>query len=172
MIWIKAHLGGLGIISVIASGKGERFMFKRIVLAYDGTDHANRAFETALELSVKFGSTLDILHVVTHEHAPGNVAEFARAEHAGDPDQVELNADAASTLGPIAKQAKAKGVKEVNTIPMRGNPADEVVGYVKSSGADLVVLGRRGLSRVGSILHGSVSAQIEGESDCAVLTVK
>ena len=147
-------------------------MFKRIVLAYDGTDHAKRAFEVAIELAAKFGSSLDILHVVTSEHASEEVAEFARAERAGDPDQVELAADAASTLVPIAKRAKAKGIKEVNTIPMRGDPADEVIGYVRTSGADLVVLGRRGLGRLGGILHGSVSAQVEGEIDCAVLTVK
>jgi nucleotide-binding universal stress UspA family protein len=147
-------------------------MFKRIVLAYDGTDHARKAYDAAVEIAVKFGSSLDILHVVTGEHASDEVAEFARVEHAGDPDQVELTAGTAGTLGPIAKRARAKGIKEVNTIPMRGDPADEVVGYVKSSGADLVVLGRRGLGRLGGIIHGSVSAQIEGETDCAVLTVK
>lgn len=147
-------------------------MFKRIVLAYDGTDHAKRAFDVAVELAVKFGSTLDILHVVTHGHAPDEVAAFARAEQAGDPDQVELAADAASTLAPIAQRAKAKGIKQVNTVPTRGDPADEVVSYVKTSGADLVVLGRRGLGRLGGILHGSVSAQVGGEIDAAVLTVK
>ena len=98
-------------------------MFKRIVLAYDGTDHARKAFEAAVEIAAKFGSSLDILHVVTGEHASDEVAEFARVEHAGDPDQVELAAEAAGTLGPIAKRAKAKGIKEVNTIPMRGDPA-------------------------------------------------
>lgn len=147
-------------------------MFKRIVLAYDGSEHAKRAFDVAVELALKFGAALDIVQVVTHAHAPEAVAAFARAERVENPDQIELAKCAANNLAPVATRAKSKGVKPVGVEVLRGDAADEMLGYVKASGADLIVLGRRGLSRVGGLVLGSVSAKIAGQADCAVLTVR
>jgi nucleotide-binding universal stress UspA family protein len=141
------------------SRMGEQFMFKRIVLAYDGSEHAKRAFDVAVELAVKFGASLDIVQVVTHSHVD-------------NPDGIELAKCAASSLAPVVTRAKTKGVKSVNPEVLRGDAADETLSYATSSGADLIVLGRRGLSRVGGLVLGSVSAKIAGQAECAVLTVK
>lgn len=147
-------------------------MFKTIVLAYDGSEHAKRAFDVAAELALKFGAKLDILQVVTHQHAPKEVAAFARAERVENPDQIELAKCGANTLAPVAAKAKARGVKAVNIEVRRGDAAAETLLYVNEAHADLVVLGRRGLGRVGGLVLGSVSAKIAGEANCAVLTVK
>ncbi len=147
-------------------------MFKRIVLAYDGSEHAKRAFDIAVDLAAKFGAALDIVQVVTHSHASEAVATFARAEHVDNADQIELAKCAASSLAPVATRAKTKGVKSVNVEVLRGNAASETLDYAKTSGADLIVLGRRGLSRMGGLVLGSVSAKIAGQAECAVLTVK
>ncbi len=147
-------------------------MFKRIVLAYDGSEHAKRAFDVAVDLAVKFGAALDIVQVVTHSHASEAVAAFARSEHVDNADQIELAKCAANNLAPVATRAKTKGVKSVNVEVLRGDAANETLGYAKTNGADLIVLGRRGLSRMGGLVLGSVSAKIAGQAECAVLTVK
>ena len=147
-------------------------MFKRIVLAYDGSEHAKRAFDVAVELALKFGAALDIIQVVTHTHASEAVAAFARAEHVENPDEIELAKCAANSLAPVATRAKSKGVKSVNVEVLRGDAASETLDFAKTRGADLIVLGRRGLSRVGGLMLGSVSAKIGGQAMCAVLTVK
>ncbi len=147
-------------------------MFKRIVLAYDGSTHAKRALDAAIEIATKFGAALDVVQVVTHAHAPEAVAAFARAEQVENPDQIELAKCAASNLAPAATQARKKGVKSVNVEVLRGEAAGETLNYARANGADLIVLGRRGLSRVGGLMLGSVSAKIAGQADCAVLTVK
>lgn len=147
-------------------------MFKRIVLAYDGSEHAKRAFDVAVELALKFGAALDIVQVVTHAHASEAVAAFARAEHVENPDEIELAKCAANSLAPVATRAKAKGVKSINVEVLRGDAATETLDFAKTSGADLIVLGRRGLSRVGGLMLGSVSAKVAGQANCAVLTVR
>ena len=51
-------------------------MFRKIVLAFDGSEHAKRAFDVAAEIALGFGAALDIVQVVTHQHAPEAVAAF------------------------------------------------------------------------------------------------
>ena len=41
-------------------------MFKKILVAADGSDHANQAVEVAASLSEKFGSKLTVLHIMPH----------------------------------------------------------------------------------------------------------
>jgi nucleotide-binding universal stress UspA family protein len=147
-------------------------MFQQIVLAYNGSEHAKHAFDAAVEPALKFGSALDIVQVITHRHAPEAVAEFARAEQVQDPDQIEVAKCAASNLAPAASKARARGVKAVAVEVLRGDAADVLIGYAKERNADLIVLGRRGLGRIGGLVLGSVSAKIAGEASCAVLTVK
>jgi len=147
-------------------------MFKKIVLAYDGSKHAKRAFDAAAELATKFGAALDIVQVVTHQHASEAVAAFARAEHVENPDQIELAKCSANSLAPVAAKAKARGVRSVNIEVLRGDAAREMLDYARSEHADLIVLGRRGLSRVGGLVLGSVSSHLTSHANCAVLTVK
>ncbi|MSO74668.1 MAG: universal stress protein [Alphaproteobacteria bacterium] len=121
-------------------------MFKRIVLAYDGSKHAKRAFDVAVELAVKFGAALDIVQVVTRAHAAEAVAAFARSENIENPDAIKFAKCAAHNLAPVATQAKVKGVKTIDTAVLRGDAAGRAMSYAKANGADLIVLGRRGLS--------------------------
>jgi nucleotide-binding universal stress UspA family protein len=147
-------------------------MFKRIVLAFDGSDHAKRAFDVAVELALKYGAALEIVQVVTHQQAPEEIAAFARAERVENPEQIELAKCAANSLSPLASRAKKLGVKKVAVEVLRGEPAVEMLDYAKSAGADLIVMGRRGRGRVSGLMLGSVSAKLAGTADCAVLTVK
>ncbi|MSO73627.1 MAG: universal stress protein [Alphaproteobacteria bacterium] len=110
--------------------------------------------------------------MVTHAHAAEAVAAFARAEQIENPDAIELAKCAANNLAPIAAEARTKGVRAIDTTVLRGDAAAELLNYAKSSGADLIVLGRRGLGGVASVVLGSVSAKIAGHGECAVLTVK
>ena len=147
-------------------------MFKNILTAYDGSEHANKAVEIAAELASKLGASLHLVYVVAREHAAESVAEFAASEHVENADLLELEAANASILMPVERQVQASGVKEVHTQTLRGDPAEQLLSYLNREDVDLIVMGRRGLGRIEGLLVGSVSSKIGGLAPCPVMTVK
>ena len=60
----------------------------------------------------------------------------------------------------------------VNVLVRTGSPAEEIVDAAKHVGADLIVMGSRGLSGVRSVLLGSVSDRVLHLAHCPVLVVR
>jgi len=58
-------------------------MFKTILVAYDGSDHAQRAVSIAGDLAASDGAAVHLVTVVDHDRAPESVTAFAEAEHVG-----------------------------------------------------------------------------------------
>ena len=59
-----------------------------------------------------------------------------------------------------------------DTYVKSGSPADEIVQTAEEVGADLIVMGSRGLGTVHSVLLGSVSDRVLHRAHCAVLVVR
>ena len=88
-------------------------MFKTILAAYDGSDHADKALSMAGDLAAKYGATLHLAKVVDHSHAPREVAEFAAQEHVESPDRVEERAVEERELQPLADRLHSGGGRAV-----------------------------------------------------------
>jgi nucleotide-binding universal stress UspA family protein len=56
-------------------------MFKYILAATDGSDHANKAVDLASDLAAKYDATLMLLHILPHGHLTGDLRRFAESEH-------------------------------------------------------------------------------------------
>ena len=56
-------------------------MFKYILAATDGSDHANKAVDLASDLAARYGAKIMLLHVLPHGHLSGDLRRFAEAEH-------------------------------------------------------------------------------------------
>lgn len=142
-------------------------MFKHILLAYDGSVHARRAYDVAIEMALKLGAKLEIVQIESTQPDSGAVGGVG-----GRALQSEMAKCAALALAPLWSQARSLGVKEVSGDVLHGDPAHEIVTYAKLTGCDLIVMGRRGRGRLEGLFLGSVSAHLAGHADCAVLTVK
>lgn len=141
-------------------------MFKKILVAYDGSDHAARAFEVAVDLATKLSSKLEIVQVEPHPTTPNRVTEIGRSGND------ELSKVAAQVLTPLWAKARSHGVKDVSGDVLYGEPAHEIARYAKDNDVDLVVMGRRGRGRIDGLVLGSVSSHLTSHANCAVLTVK
>ena len=53
-----------------------------------------------------------------------------------------------------------------------GPPAETICGRARESGADLIVVGSRGLGVLDRLLLGSVSAAVAQRADCSVLLAR
>jgi Universal stress protein family len=73
--------------------------------------------------------------------------------------------------GGLAKKTikRRKGVRLRSVV---GNPSDEIVAVAKTTGAQVIVLGIRGIGRLQRLVLGSVSESVLLESECTVVITK
>lgn len=140
-------------------------MFRHILVAVDGSQHARDAVLTAARLARELGSDLTLLTVYPapprFEGEPEYSADLERAMSAAD-----RILDAAASL------VAADGGPEVERESLAGpHPGPGILDAAASGRFDLLVMGTRGLGRVQSVLLGSVSAQVAGHSPVPVLIV-
>jgi nucleotide-binding universal stress UspA family protein len=139
-------------------------MFNRIVLGIDGSDHAVKAATVAAELAKAVGAEVLVLHVL----------ERMAASKGGPATDLELPRDAASLVETAAARLKEDGIKtteKVVTAPS-GRVVPEILGAAEEAGADLIVVGSRGLSDFSGLLIGSVSHKLIQHANCPVLVVR
>ncbi|MCZ7662603.1 MAG: universal stress protein [Thermoleophilia bacterium] len=144
--------------------------YKRILLATDGSDHARRAAQEAVQLAQSLGAEVTVLSVAIvhpmyggiHLGPAGAKALEEHAEHSA-----ELAAeDTSSVLAQKGVPAKA-----IATVTHHGKPAEAILKTAEEIGADLIVMGSRGLGRASSVVMGSTSQGVIHEASIPVLVV-
>jgi len=144
-------------------------MFKKITVAIDGSEASENALRIACDLAGKYGSKIDLVHAPQMETTAYAVGAGAMIV---TPSQKELDATGAKILEEAVAVVKDCGQKIAKTHLAHGNAADQVLHCADEWGADLIVMGRRGLGSFGSLVLGSTSLRISHLAKCACLTVE
>jgi len=147
-------------------------MFKKIVCAIDGSQHALRAAEAASGLAVALGAELIFLTVTKRLEVNDAIRRYMEMEHLTGEPQYVLDEMTERFLTDAQQLARDRGITGAKTLVRVGNPARAIVAEAKRLGADLVVMGRRGHGDIEGVLMGSVSHKVSSISDCTVMTVK
>lgn len=170
--------------------------FTRILLATDGSDNANRALDTAIDLATTHGASLTILHTIILGSVPQGLLRWAEVEHLM-PAEDERPAGP-SVYGPVSTltsgrkrqtpyrvrqavadaivthardSAVAHGVRDVQVRIDDGDPTEVIAELLADGTHDLLVLGSRGHGTLRGLLTGSVSHKAIGLHACPVLVV-
>lgn len=145
-------------------------MFKTILLAYDGSDHAQNALKTAAEVAKAFGAVLHVAHTPEVDTPPVVVEAFV--DPVSRPPTDEEIAEAGQKIVAEAQhKAELIGVRIAQAHVGWGDPADFVLKTAKQIDADLIVMGRRGLGSLRALAFGSVSQSIAHHAKVPCLTV-
>ena len=143
-------------------------MFKSIVVGTDGSPTADKAVAAAAELARQWGATL---HVVTAQRsASSGMANLAGAPLLDSGSENALRQEVANEVGQRAIETWAKGI-EAELHGVVGDPADAICDTAAGVGADLVVVGSKGMRGARRVL-GSVPNSVSHGAPCAVLIVK
>jgi nucleotide-binding universal stress UspA family protein len=78
---------------------------------------------------------------------------------------------AEDTVRTAAERASTAGAKDVKTLAVQGSPVETLLDVVHREGADLLVVGNRGLAGIKGRLLGSVPADAPRRSTVDVLVV-
>ena len=135
-------------------------MFKKILVAYDGSDAAKHAFDLGLDLAQKYGAALRVLAVVKPPEFGDEVETGVVIENSRGHYQRELR--------PLRDHTTKLGFSVDYAIEV-GHPAEHIVIDAEEWGADLIVIGHRGHGLMGRWLLGSVAKQVMHHATCAVL---
>lgn len=145
-------------------------MFTRIVVGTDGSETAAEAVRQATDLAKLSGARLSI--VSAYEPVPKRRVQGARQDAPPDVQyEIGPREDVNLVLEAAASTAKQEGL-EVQTHPVEGNPADAILGVAEEVGADLIVVGNKGMTGARRFLLGSVPNNVSHHAPCSVLIVR
>jgi nucleotide-binding universal stress UspA family protein len=131
---------------------------KKILIAYDGSEPAQRALEQAAELATAMGGRVTVVSVVPARS--GRVAS--------DPwDDREVHT---SALVEAKTLLAARGI-EWDLREPAGDPAKTIVRIAQEDEFDTIVLGSRGQGRAARVLLGSTSEYVATHAKATVVIV-
>ena len=144
--------------------------FGCIVVGTDGSATAAEAVARAAEIAAASGGTLEIVSA----YEPQSQQRLRMESRGMPPDpqwEVNQREDVDETLRAAAAVARDHGV-EARTYARQGDPADAILDVAEEHGADLVVVGNRGLTGARRFLLGSVPSRVSQHAPCSVLIVR
>ena len=133
-------------------------MFSHIVVGADESATARRAVEAAADLAKQHAATLHIVSASTAEGRPNRSATGAYVDPAHP---------AGPVLDSLAAIADERGLQPVMH-PSSAAPAEAVVTVATEVGADLIVVGNKGMKGARRVL-GSVPNTVAHNAPCSVL---
>jgi len=146
----------------------------RILAATDGSAAAHRAVELAARLAKELNGSLKVIHVCSERDVPEEqLSDYTISEHASTPEILSALSDA--KLRAACEHAAKFGVSKVETASLleidAGAIAETIIDAAERNEADMIVMGKRGLSRLSGLLVGSVSQKVVSAAKCAVAVV-
>lgn len=130
-------------------------VISKILVAVDGSKHAQKALEHAVQLALKYNAAVTLL----------NVAQTLLPH---------LKTETAKSMGDRVVSQAAAQMKELK-VDKRvevGHPAKTILDVAKKGNYDLIALGSRGLNPAKRFFMGSVSDKVSRHAHCSVLIVK
>ena len=137
---------------------------KHILVAYDGSAAAAKAYSLALELAGKFGADVRVLAVARPPEFGSEVETEAVVENSKQ--------HCHQILKPLQAAARSEKTVAIHFEVAVGHPAEQIVRHAEDWKADLVVVGHRGRTFFERWLIGSVAKHVINHAPCAVLVVR
>ena len=144
-------------------------MFKRILVPTDFSTASRLALDYAIDLSTRYGASIDLLHVID---TPADVTTYPDGFFAGLPAlREQLHEEAERQLVLVAQICGAANVP-FSTHLSTGRAAPTIVQQAADKDVDIVVMGTHGRSGLEHFLLGSVAERVIRSAPCPVLTVR
>jgi len=140
----------------------------QIVCCSDFSDHAEAAFQTALDLAQRYNAKLYVVHVLPPVVNPMlTEADLMLPERPDENLVVSLNERMQEVYG-----NRIPETVDVELVVRDGHVSTEIIRFIEETDADLAVVGAFGLSGMGLVLFGSVAKRISHKAPCSVMIVR
>jgi len=138
--------------------------FTNILVAYDGSDHSQKALDLAVKIAGCSAGKLKVLFV------------FDKVPTIFGDDETEHFVERAMNKGHAVLDEATAHLREAdiefNTLTVEGPAAEAILRVAQAEGCDLIVMGSRGLGMMQGLLLGSVSYRVLHHAQIPVLIVR
>ena len=151
----------------MAEQSHEARRLETIAVGTDGSATAAKAVEFAVDLADRYGARL----VIISSYRPVSESRLRR-EQKDAPQELQWSInpaeDVEATLREVEELADQRGLKWTSEA-REGDPADVLVDLAEKHGADVLVIGNKGMQRR---VLGSVPNSVSHKAKCSVMIVK
>ena len=144
--------------------------YQTVVVGTDGSDSSYRAVDRAAVIAADADATL----VIACAYHPARAEDVTRAQDELGSDvayQVVGASPAEDSVRTATERARKQGATKIDTVVVDGEPVPTLTRVVKERGADLLVVGNRGLNSLAGRLLGSVPSEAARKAGVDVLIV-
>lgn len=143
--------------------------YQTVLVGTDGSDTSFLAVDRAARLAGDAGALL----LIVSAYRPDDDSSLAREKDLLGSDAYQLvgSAPAEDNVGRARDRAAAAGASRVETLTVKGDPVDVLRQVAEERRVELIVVGNRGLNRLGGRILGSVPADIARRAGTDVLIV-
>jgi nucleotide-binding universal stress UspA family protein len=128
-------------------------MFQRILIAWDGSEVAQRAFDVAIDLTRRYDAELVVVSVA---YSPAHAETAADRQETTDAAHRYLT----RTFDEVADRADRAGVTVTHEIIDGDTPASALLSYSHAHAFDLIVCGHHHSGRAGRLLLKGIAPQL------------
>jgi nucleotide-binding universal stress UspA family protein len=139
-------------------------VYKKLLIAHDGSDGARKALATAIYLAKRFRAQLHMLSVEEVPRFPTTMDEIVE-------EQQEAGRFFDKLIAQAVAQAKKDGVR-LQAHVAAGHAVPTIVEFIERGGFDLLVIGYMGHSAIYNRLIGATTDRLVELAPCQVLVVK
>lgn len=148
-------------------------MYKRVLVATDGSALSEQAVAAAIDLAVLSGAELvavNVAHIEPFGYFEGSMMLSQRDIEA---TQEQTNRAAQRLVDRVAATALDKGVRNAQAIVMKSNQvAEAIVSTAKNQECDLIVMASHGRRSLARLLMGSETLHVLTHSHIPVLVLR
>jgi nucleotide-binding universal stress UspA family protein len=138
-------------------------MIKKILLAYDGSEPSNKAFDYAADLAQRYQAEIHVLTVAQMPEFGEDVETEAVIEHSRIYHKGLLHG--------LRDRVDRLGVKAHLEMAV-GHAAQQILDHAAELGVDLIVMGHRGRGVLDRWRLGSVTHRVIAYAECIVTVVR
>jgi nucleotide-binding universal stress UspA family protein len=140
-------------------------MFRKILVANDGSEGAKKALLAAIDLAKRYGAELHEISI--EERLPHYAATVGEV--------IEAKQEATDYFRRVTREAEsaadAQGIHLTSHV-MPGHEVETTVTFAREHGFDLLVIGFMGHSRIYERIWGGTSQNLTRLAPCSVLVIK
>jgi nucleotide-binding universal stress UspA family protein len=137
-------------------------VFERILVAVDGSPRSEKTIQIAVDLAQRYEATVTVVHVREYERYEGDDVDMGPPIPA---DKLVQDVLDAFERGGVEANGEIRRVSS-------GDTPEKIVEVAKTSQADLIVMGSRGMTEWRSLLLGGVANKVVHHAACPVLLVR
>ncbi|MBO0453231.1 universal stress protein [Candidatus Enterococcus murrayae] len=139
--------------------------YKNILVAVDGSEHSEHAFEEAVEAAKRHDAKLNVISIINDSELSTSAFSFSKI-YAAEKEQVEKE-----MLKKI-HDASRKELENIEPFVDLGNPKEKIVEFAKENDIDMIYLGATGKGEISLARIGSTAAYVVNHAPCSVTVVR